>query len=158
MPEIRKPSTALTMARVWADEDMDEVRVAIEGPDAGFAINAYLGRTDQRDVLESLCRFAKQIYGGLCEVRFGEFGPEYANGAVHLRFHWIDGQIYITCRLQAHFDTFGRKEAADEALIHVGTEPALFDVFLASLAPFVDRQTHKVELELVPTSASPLPS
>lgn len=59
------------------------MRVAVEGPDAGFAINAYVGRIDFREVLENLRRFAKQIYGGLCEVRFGEFGPEYANGAVH---------------------------------------------------------------------------
>jgi hypothetical protein len=137
---------------------MDEVRVSIEGPDAGFAINAYVGRIDFRDALENLRRFGKQIYGGLCEVRFGEFGPEYANGAVHLRFHWIDGQIYITCRLQADFDKFGRKEVADEALVHLRTEPAHFDRFLVSLAPFVDRQTHDVSLELVPNPGLPVPT
>jgi hypothetical protein len=158
VPAFRRPSTALKLSRVWADDALDEVRVAIEGPDTGFAAIAYVDRVDFRDVLEYLRRFAKQIYGGLCEVRFGEFGPEYANGAAHLRFHSIDGQIYIACRLQADFDKFGRKEVADEALVHLSTEPAHFDRLLVSLAPFVDRETHYVSLEPVPNPGFPVPT
>jgi hypothetical protein len=129
---------------------MDELRVAVEGPDTGFTINAYVGRTDFMKALQDLRLFAKAIHGGLCEVRFGEFGPEYANGTIHLRFHWVEGRIYLTCRLQSDFHPFGRKEIADEALVHVGTEPALFDAFLAELAPFADRNRDEVVLELVP--------
>lgn len=147
---FRKPSTALRLSRVWYDNDMDELRVAVEGSDTGFAVNAYVGRNDFNDALTDLQLFAKTIHGGLCEVRFGEFGPEYASGAIHLRFHWVEGRIYLTCRLQSDFHPFGRKEVADEALVHAGTEPALFDAFLAELGPFVDRKRDEVVLELVP--------
>ena len=150
-----KPSTALRLSRVWRDNDMDELRVAVEGPDTGFAVTAYVGRTDFDNALKELRSFAKAIHGGLCDVRFGDFGTEYANGAVHFRFHWVEGQIFLTCRLQTRFDKFGRKELADEALIHVRTEAALYDAFLAELRPFVERKRDEVALELVPVSGSP---
>ena len=147
---LRKPSTALRLARVWYDNDMDELRVGADGPDTGFAVTAYVGRTDFMKALQDLRLFAKPVHGGLCDLRFGDFGPEYANGAVHVRLQWVKGRIYLTCRLQTEFDQFGRKEIADEALIHVGTEPALYDAFLAELGPFVDRKRDDVVLELVP--------
>ena len=148
---FRKPSTALRISRVWGDDDMDELRVAVEGPDTGFAVTSYVGREDLKTAVKDLRSFAK--YQGLCDLRFGEFGPEYANGAVHVRFHWFDGRIYLTCRLQTDYDRFARKEAADEALIHVRTEPSLLDAFLAELGPLVDRKRDEVALELVPGSA-----
>jgi len=149
-----KPPTAVRLSRVWRDNDMDELRVAVEGPDTGFAVTAYVGRSDFNNALKDLRSFAKAIHGGLCDVRFGDFGTEYANGAVHFRFHWVEGRVFLTCRLQTAFDKFGRKEVADEALIHVRTEAALYDAFLAELGPFVERKRDEVALELVPVSAS----
>jgi hypothetical protein len=129
---------------------MDELRVAIEGPDTGFAVTAYVCRNDFMKALQDLRLFAKAIHGGLCDMRLGDFGPEYANGAVHVRFHWVEGRIHLTCRMQTDFGDFGLKRVADEALIHARTEPALNDSFLAGLGSFVDRKRDEVVLELVP--------
>ena len=146
---FRNPSTALRISRVWYDDDMDELRVAIEGPDTGFAALAYVGRRDLTAAVRDLRLFARAIHGGLCEVRFGDFGSEYANGAVHIRLQWVDDRIYLTCRLQAEFDQFAKNEVADEATIHVRTEPALYDAFLAEFGLLAERKRDEVALELV---------
>jgi hypothetical protein len=45
--------------------------------------------------------FKLHIYGGLFDLEFGEFGPEYANGAFHARFHFQGrAKIYITVKKQ----------------------------------------------------------
>jgi hypothetical protein len=84
---------------------------------------------------ENLVRtFKTHVHGGLLDVRFGEFGCEYAKGAFHARFHFPKpGRLYITSEQESEFHEFGRKTVASCATMYLSSEPALLDRFIEEL-------------------------
>lgn len=53
-----------------------------------FANRVYVGFRALADTIADLDAFRTQIHGGILDVRFGEFGCEYANGAFHAGKRW----------------------------------------------------------------------
>ena len=83
-------------------------------------------------MLSDLEKFKDQVHGGILDICFGEFGPEFANGAFHGRLHFANpSRLYITCRLESEFREFTVNKVASNATLYLKTEPALLDNFIA---------------------------
>src|SRR4051812_5113878 len=113
---------------------MTELKINVSDGASLFSNQVYVGYFDIADAVTKLHTFKDHIHGGLLDLRFGEFGPEYASGAFHARFHFPrPGKLYITCKQQSAFEDFSGKNVANEATLHLRTEPVLLDNFLEQL-------------------------
>jgi hypothetical protein len=113
-----------------------------------FSNKVYVGPQQLRDVIAELDTFKDHIYGGLYDLRFGEFGPEYASGAFHARLHFHDrGKVLVSVHMQSEYSDFGRKSVASEANLYLISEPSLLDSFIQSLHAINEGHREDAELE-----------
>lgn len=127
-----KPGIRFT--KIWSDQDLIELRVDVSDGTSLFSNQVYVGYSEFTDAVSRLNRFREHVHGGLLDVRFGEFGLEYANGAFHARFHFPEpGRLYVTCRQESGFDDFSIKKVASKATLYLKSEPVLLDNFIAEL-------------------------
>ncbi|MBL8989449.1 MAG: hypothetical protein JNJ80_24475 [Gemmatimonadetes bacterium] len=79
--------------------------------------------------------FGRQVHGGIYDLKAGERGPEYAEGAFEARFHYYKptGLYISTFQQSGHLD-FKERLVAAEATLYLRTEPGLLDAFVGSLA------------------------
>src|SRR5215510_13154315 len=118
----------IRFSNVWSDDDLVELRVEVSDGDSTFTNQVYVGHGMLADTVSNLSVFKDQLHGGLLDVRFGEFGPEFANGAFHARFHFPEpGRLYITCRQESEFVKFSKKTVASRATMYIKSEPVLLD-------------------------------
>jgi hypothetical protein len=140
-PEIR-------IFRVWSDADVVELKVEVSDGSSRFSNRVYVGQADLSDAVSRLDTFKDQIHGGLLDVRFGEFGCEYANGAFHARFHFSSpGRLHISCRQESEFRQFGKKTVASSATLFLNSEPALLDRFIGELRALASGASEAAQLE-----------
>ena len=114
---------------------MIELTVCICDGTSSFQCNAYVGHQELTEIVEKLNVFKAHVYGGLCDLRLGEFGPEYAGGAFHARleFHGSgNGKLSITAKAESEWNEFTHTKVAANATLYLTTEPALFDRWLNS--------------------------
>jgi hypothetical protein len=128
---------------------MVELRVEAVTETARASVSAYVGWVDLKKTVADLQSFERAVHGGLYDMEWGAFGPEYGNGAVHARFHFVDGRLNITFRAQSEYAPFGAKEVADEALLHLRSEAALLDRFIVQLQLVADGEADEAVLELI---------
>ncbi len=129
---------------------MVELRIEVCDGTSTFSNEVYVGNQDLRDVIVALNTFKDHIYGGLYDLRFGEFGPEYASGALHVRLHFHDrGKLLVSVRAQSKYSDFGKKNVACEANLYLISEPSLLDSFIQSLRAVSDGHRIDAELEAV---------
>jgi hypothetical protein len=92
------------ISKIYFDEDMIELRIGISNGTSFFSNQVYVGHRAFEEVISSMSIFRDHIHGGLLDVQFGEFGPEYANGAFHARFHFHSpGSLYVSCKQESDF-------------------------------------------------------
>jgi hypothetical protein len=136
--------------KIWSDEDMIELRVDVSDGTSLFSNKVYVGYSDFSVVVSQLNQFREYIHGGLFDMRFGEFGPEYASGAFHARFHFQkSGKLHITCRQESDFKDFSIKKVASEATLYLKTEPVLLDNFIAELKALDAKSREDAHLETI---------
>src|SRR6476469_3361488 len=118
------------MTNVWSDDDMIELRIAVCDGTSFFSTQVYAGYGAMENAVKELRRFKDHVHGGLYDLQFGGFGPEYANGAFHARMHFDHpGRLRITTRSQTGYYDFGRKNVAAEATMYVtSSQPLLEDL------------------------------
>lgn len=122
------------VSRVWSDDEIVELRIVVSDGASFFSNNVYVGHAVLEDAVYSLQVFKGQTYGGLLDLRFGEFGPEYASGAFHARFHLpVPGRLFVSCEQESEFEEFAEKVVASRATLYVKSEPALLDRFINEL-------------------------
>ena len=122
------------LSKLWFDNDV--VRLKIESSDGTslFCNEAYAGHEDLAQLVTGLSAFKHHMHGGIYDITFGSFGPEYASGAFQARLHYQPlGKILISVRAQSKFQELGIKKVASEATLYLWTEPALLDNFTAEL-------------------------
>lgn len=130
-----------------ADEDMVTLRAEVCDGASLFATDIYVGHQHLRDTARELDRFRTHIHGGLYNLRFGEFGCEYASGAINARFHFRSrGKLLINVAAQAEFRDFEDRRLASEARLYLVSEPALLDEFVLALSAFSEGQSAEAEL------------
>lgn len=140
----------IRISRVWSDDDMVELTIEVADGTSRFANRVYVGFRDLAETIANLEAFKIQVYGGLLDVRFGEFGCEYANGAFHARFHSPKpGRLFITCEQESDFREFGKKTVASSATMYLCSEPALLDRFIDELKRIPEDANGEARLEAV---------
>lgn len=139
--------TGISFLRMWADDDMVELRIEANDGTSTFGIMVYAGHQLLKDTVAGLDRFRHHVHGGIYDLRFGEFGPEYAAGAFHARLHFQSpGNLYITIAAQSEYFDFGNKHVATESTLYMTTEPALLDDFIRALKALSDGYIDKASL------------
>ena len=143
-----KPGIHLT--KVWFDDDMIELKIDLSDGISSFSNRVYAGYSAFADVVAQLDAFKDHIHGGLLDIRFGEFGPEYANGAFHARLHFAKpGRRYIGSRQRSNFGEFSVTKVASEATLYLKTEPALLGNFIAELRRLHAKKSEEAHLEAI---------
>lgn len=138
------------ISRVWSDDDVVELRVRVSDGTSSVFNQVYVGHAAFETAVSSLRVFKVQVYGGLFELRFGEFRPEYANRAFHARFHFaVPGRLCISCEQESDFAEFAKKEVASRATMYVKSEPALLDRFIAELGAVAAGTSQEAYLEAI---------
>ena len=120
--------------KLWFDGDVVELQ--IDACDGGslFPNSVYVGHQELADLIAGLNICRHHVYGGIYNIRFGEFGPEYARGAFRARLHFREhSKIHITIKAQSEFEEFGMQKVASEATLYLISEPILLDNFIADL-------------------------
>ena len=124
----------IRFTKVWSDDDLVELRIEVSDGTSLFSTWWYVGHLDLADTVSKLDTFKHHILGGLLDVRFGGFGPEYASGAFHARFHFPKpGKLYVTCQQESDFSEFSLKTVASCATLYIRSEPALLERFVEEL-------------------------
>jgi hypothetical protein len=124
----------ISLAKIWSDADMIQARITTSDGISSFTSDIYIGHSALEEAVTDLTTFKTRIHGGLLDLRFGEFGPEYAAGAFHARLHFPKpGRLYVTCRQQSAFDDFTLTKVASDATLYLRTEPVLLDRFIEEL-------------------------
>lgn len=140
----------IQLTKVWFDDDMVELKVNVSDGRSFFSNRVYVAYSALTEAVAQLDAFKDHIHGGLLDVRFGEFGPEYANGAFHARFHFPNpGRLYIGCRQQSGFEEFSVTKVASEAILYLKTEPALLDNFISELKGLDAKRREEAHLEAI---------
>ena len=141
---------AIHMTKIWFDEDMVELKIDVSDGISLFSNKVYVAHQTLNDVVSDLGRFREHVHGGLLDIRFGEFGPEYASGAFHARLHFLrPGKLYITCRMESEFAEFSIKNVASNATLYLKTEPGLLDNFISELKALNAKMQEDATLEAI---------
>ena len=138
------------LSKIWFDDDVVELRITVSDGTSSFSNQVYVGHAAFRDTAARLDVFKGHIHGGLLDVRFGEFGCEYANGAFHARFQFPSpGRLYITSEQESEFEEFAKKTVASRATMYLRSEPALLDRFIIELQALASGESEEASLEAI---------
>lgn len=143
-----KPS--IRFVKEWSDEHVVELRIAICDGTSLFVNRIYAGHDQLRNTVAGLRGFARQIEDGMFDLRFGEFGPEYASGAFEARLRFRKhGKILARVRAQSEFNVFEDENLASAATLNLMSEPALLDEFIRALHALSEGTSPEAELEAI---------
>jgi len=141
--------SGIIFKNIWHDDDMYEFKISSSDGSSIFVNEVYVGYETYDELISDLERFKEQIYGGIYDIEFGSFGPEYASGAFHARLQFQDrGKIHVSVSAQSDFEDFGKKNVASEVKLYFITEPALLDNFIQGLKQLKSGQNEEVTLEI----------
>ena len=123
-----------TIQKIWNDDDLIELSIEVSDGKSMFLNTVYVATDAIQHLATDLAKFREQIYGGLYDIRFGEFGPEYANGALHARLHFhAHGRLFISTWQQTDFEEFTKTQVASEAKMYLKADPISLDNFIVEL-------------------------
>lgn len=134
--------------REWTDDDMIMLRAEICDGRSLFSTGVYVGFDQLATAAEGLNRFKTHIYGGLFNIRFGEFGCEYASGALDFRFHFVaQSKLLVRVQAESEFNVFQDRQLASATTMFLVSEPCLLDNFVLTFDSFAVGGAEVAELE-----------
>lgn len=140
----------IEMAKIWFDNDVVELKIRVCDGASCFSNRVYVGHDDLSKAVDDLNKFKSGIHGGIYDMNFGAFGPEYANGAFTARLHFYPvGRLKISVYQQSEFQEFTKNQVASEAKLYLKSEPALLDRFILELASLSAGTGDEASLECV---------
>lgn len=129
---------------------MVELRIEACDGTSTFSNKVHVGHQHLREAAVKLNTFKDHIYGGIYDLRFGEFGPEYGSGAFRARLHFHErGRLLVSVNMQSEYVDFGKKNVASEASLYLISEPSLLDSFIESLRAVGDGHRINARLEAI---------
>jgi hypothetical protein len=146
----RDMKSFISFKKIWEDDDMVELTISISDGKSLFQCDVYVAHQTMTEIVNELGVFKNHVYGGLYDLRFGEFGPEYANGAFHTRFEFHrsgNGKLSITAKAESEWDDFTHTKVASNATLYLRTDPALFDNWLRELTSLSNGVSAEASLE-----------
>ncbi|ESK54087.1 MAG: hypothetical protein I8H98_04875 [Moraxellaceae bacterium] len=139
----------ITFKIIWRDDDMYEFQITSSDGISTFINKVYVGYDNYNKMVSEIYQFKNHIYGGIYDIQFGEFGPEYASGAFVARLHFQElGKIYVSIHAQSEFIDFGKKNIASEVKLFFTTEPVLLDNFIEQLKLLKSELVNEASLEI----------
>jgi hypothetical protein len=130
----------ITLKKVWSDENLVEFEITTSDGCSTFCVKVYAGLQSRETLAADLERFAPNVFGGIYDIEFGKFGPEYTSGAFRARLNFDmegRGQLFVTVRAESDWYTFSRTHVASRATLYLSSEPGLLGQFIQEL-----RQVH----------------
>jgi hypothetical protein len=127
---------SIAIEKVWSDDDVVELAITTSDGCSSFYVKAYTGHENLKSLVAGLDCFKDQLYGGIYDMKLGEFGPEYANGAFQARLHFHPdgrGHLFITVHAESDWRPFSKTDVASCATLYLKSEPALLDRFIGEL-------------------------
>ena len=138
----------IEIKKIWSDDDILEFEIIFSDGQSLFTTTTYLGYSTFDEAVEKLDKFKEHFYGGICDMEFGAFGEEYANGAIHMRFHFPKpGNLYITVKGQSDFKDFSMKKVASECTLYIKSEAGLLDTFISELKSIQKKYSEEAKLK-----------
>jgi hypothetical protein len=143
----------IAIKKVWADEHAVEFEITTFEGCSLFCVKVYAGHQVLQSLIVDLDGFKNQVYGGIYDMEFRKFGPEYANGAYQARLHFDSsgcGRLWITAKAESDWHPFSRSEVASQATLHLMSQPVLLDNFIEELRGVQSGTNDKATFECVP--------
>lgn len=138
----------IRFTKLWSDDDMLDLKVEVCDGNSMFTTDIYVGHKHLADTVSELYKFKDHIRGGLFNLRFGEFGPEYASGALDVRMHFrTRGNLLLRVSAESRFREFEDRELASKATLHVVSEVGLLDNFILALRMLSEGSVDHAELK-----------
>jgi len=139
------PRIAIT--KIWSDDDMVEFCIHVCDGTFLFSNQVYVAHQRLNDVAHELEQFKAKLSGGIYDLQFGSFGPEYASGALDARLRVNDrGRILIKVRGQSDFIDFDDDRVASEATLYLVALPSQLDDFVRAFRAIGTGHTDRAEL------------
>jgi len=143
-------NASIIFEKIWDDESLIELEIKVNDGQNLFTMQVYTTEYGIKKIYDELNVFKEHIHGGIYDLDLGSFGPEYASGAFHARFHFQErGKINITTKMQSDYFDFGKKQVAREATLFLITEPALLDNFIIEFKHLENESGNNAELECI---------
>jgi hypothetical protein len=145
-------SSYLNVEKVWSDDVMMEFEITTADGCSQFCVKVYSGHSEFEALIVDLDRFKREIYGGIYDIEFGKFGPEFANGAFQARLHFDPdgrGKLFITVHAESDWVPFKKTEVASRALLYLKSQPVLLDNFIDELRRIISGSNDKATFECV---------
>jgi hypothetical protein len=140
----------INMKKVWFDDDMIELKIDVSDGTSLFSTKVYVGYGTLANVVAALSTFRDHVHGGVYDILFGEFGPEYANGAFSARLHFArPGKLNVTCKMESDFAEFSVNKVATQATLYLRTEPVLLDNFISEMTSLNAKRRDDATLEAI---------
>lgn len=129
---MKKPG--ITIRRVGADDDPMRLTITASDGRSTFSNDVYAGFDSLKEMIKGLGIFRNHLHGGLYNIRFGQFGPEYAGGAFEARLHFqTPGKLFVTVKAESDWEPFKKTEVASNVTLYLKSEPVLLDNFIEEL-------------------------
>jgi hypothetical protein len=129
-----KMKPGITLRKVGSDDDPMLLEISSSDGRSLFCNSAYAAYNSLKELIGGLRNFRNHMHGGLYNIRFGDFGPEYAGGAFEARLHFqVPGKLFVTVRAESEWEPYKRAEVASSATLYMKSEPVLLDDFIEAL-------------------------
>ncbi|HIA55435.1 MAG TPA: hypothetical protein EYN91_25680 [Candidatus Melainabacteria bacterium] len=143
-------AACISIKKLWSDDDLVELEIRVSDGTSCFCNAVYIGHQRLKEVVKNLDSFKQQIHGGIWDMKFGEFGPEFANGGFIARLNFQpSGKLDISVYMQSKYFEFTKNKVASEARLYLRTEPALLDKFVEQIRALSKRTVDEALLECV---------
>jgi hypothetical protein len=115
----------------WNDDDVCGVRAAAWNGKFGGTADVYVSIGQLAEIAGRLEGFPREP-SDTREVQFGAVGPEWAGGAVSMRFYCKDaaGHAFVEARIESDYDG---AHAAQSTHLFAAIEPSAVDTFVGEL-------------------------
>lgn len=67
----------ILISKLWFDVDIAELRIRVSDGTSSFSNEVYVAHDTLEEAVSSLKIFRNHVHGGLLNLQFGEFGPEF---------------------------------------------------------------------------------
>ncbi len=135
-------TTKIEFQKLWVDEKSTSIDVSVFSGTSIFTTNVVTSLDLLLSQTMRLKALGNEIYGGIFDLTLGNFGEEYAYGAVSARMHFTEpGVLSIACCLETEFFVFGKRRVANNARIYLCAEVNSLDIFIFELENLVAEKT-----------------
>lgn len=126
---------------------MIEVTVAVSDGRSLFSTDIYVGHSHLNKIVDELDTFKTHVYGGIYDIEFGCFGPEYASGAARIRLHFHHlARICVSAFTESEYADFSIKKISSRGEVYFYSEPGLLDNFITELRSMSKQQSDEATL------------